>query len=121
MGDIQLHEKQIWSCKIGECAEACLLIAADEPMRSAIKVAYKETTGEEPKFIFSGWNSELTEGERAVVENRAPSEAHYQEWMDAKSAKATIDRLRKRVQELEAQLRTAYGYGSDAGNPPWMK
>jgi septal ring factor EnvC (AmiA/AmiB activator) len=26
-----------------------------------------------------------------------------------------------RIAELEAQLKTAYGYGNDKGAPPWMK
>lgn len=41
-------------------------------MRDAIQAAYAWRFGVEPEFIFSGWGAELTEPERAVVENRAP-------------------------------------------------
>lgn len=63
---------RIWSCKIGEVASTPQ--GADFPMRDAITKAYREVTGEEPVFIFSGWGAELTEGERAVVENRLPEQ-----------------------------------------------
>lgn len=61
---------KIWSCKIGEVASLPEIGGADLPMREAIAKAYKELTGEEPVFIFSGWGAELEERERAVVENR---------------------------------------------------
>lgn len=63
---------KIWYCKIGECEQADLdkWNGADLPMREAIARAYKEVTGKEPDFIFSGWGAELTEPERAVVEDR---------------------------------------------------
>jgi hypothetical protein len=44
-------------------------------MRAAISRAYRELTGYEPDFIFSGWNAELDEPERAVVEDRLPVDA----------------------------------------------
>lgn len=62
---------QVWTCKIGETG--ALPMGADLPMRQAVRHAYRELTGEEPDFIFSGWGGELTEYERAVVENRPPS------------------------------------------------
>jgi hypothetical protein len=61
---------KIWSCKIGETAS--VPSGADLPMREAVARAYEEITGESPVFIFSGWGAELTEPERAVVENREP-------------------------------------------------
>ena len=61
----------IWFCKIGE--HSPLQRGADSPMRDAVAAEYKKLTGQEPAFIFSGWGGELTEGERAVVENRLPS------------------------------------------------
>jgi hypothetical protein len=75
-----------WSCKIGEISPEVLgyLHGADLPMRKAISAAYREITGTDPNFIFSGWGEGLTEPERAVVENREPSEAHYAEWMEAR-------------------------------------
>lgn len=57
----------IWSCKIGEVDRDKLAPGADFPMRRAIEAAYQQITGEDPKFIFSGWGAELSEGERAVV------------------------------------------------------
>lgn len=63
--------ERIWSCKIGgdagELPDGC-----DRPMREAIAKAYQAITGREPEFIFSGWAAQLTESERAVVENREP-------------------------------------------------
>lgn len=63
---------KIWSCKIGEVDAALLPKGSDFPMRQAVARAYKEITGIEPNFIFSGWAAELEECERAVVENREP-------------------------------------------------
>ena len=60
----------IWTCKIGETERSKLPMGADYPMRVAIARAYKEITGEEPKFLFSGWGGSLTESERNVVENK---------------------------------------------------
>lgn len=63
---------KIWECKIGEADPSVLSPFADTPMRRAVEEAYQRLTGQEAKFIFSGWAAELTEGERAVVENREP-------------------------------------------------
>lgn len=63
---------KIWQCKIGESVS--VPNGADAPMREAVARAYKELTGEEPTFIFSGWGAELTEPERAVVEDRLPAQ-----------------------------------------------
>lgn len=46
----------------------------------AVEQAYYEVTGESPGFIFSGWGASLTEPERACVEDREPSDAHYTQW-----------------------------------------
>jgi hypothetical protein len=59
----------IWECKIGEVAGSKAAVGADFPMREAVRRAYKEITGEEPRFIFSGWGGKLTATEREVVEN----------------------------------------------------
>lgn len=61
-----------WSCKVGEVHPNLLPKGADWPMREAVARAYKELTGEEPAFIFSGWAAKLTESERAVHEGRSP-------------------------------------------------
>lgn len=70
MSDMTRNPLQIWSCKIGECPEARVPPGADAPMRDAVAHTYTRITGHEPMFIFSGWNADLTEGEREVVENR---------------------------------------------------
>jgi hypothetical protein len=46
-------------------------------MRDAVAEAYKQLTGTEPAFIFSGWGGELDECELAVVENRLPDPQKY--------------------------------------------
>lgn len=58
---------KIWSCKIGECEEGDLSEGADSPMRRAVEKAYREITGKNPNFIFSGWGAELTEYQREIV------------------------------------------------------
>lgn len=63
---------KIWECKIGEVDAARLPRGSDAPMRQAVQRAYRELTGEWPEFTFSGWGGELTEAERAVVEDRVP-------------------------------------------------
>lgn len=66
----------IWTCKIGETEREVLRErygqGADLPMRRAVSLAYELLTGTKPDFIFSGWGAELTESERAVVEDREP-------------------------------------------------
>ena len=66
------QDTKIWFCKIGEVQKWMLPEGSDMPMREAIGAAYKQVTGVDPDFIFSGWAGELTEGERAVVEDKCP-------------------------------------------------
>jgi hypothetical protein len=73
---------KIWFCKIGEVSGVDLPTDADLAMRKAVSDAYWQITGRDPGFIFSGWGGGLTEPERAVVENREPSEEHYMQWME---------------------------------------
>lgn len=83
---------KIWECKIGEVDSVAG--GADYPMRQAVAAAYREITGAEPVFIFSGWGALLTEAERAVVENRLPVPAHALEnWLHRDSAPATAPEL----------------------------
>lgn len=70
----------IWSCKIGETDRVLLPDGCDSPMRDAVHDAFKQITGHAPHFILSGWGAELTEPERAAVENREPSEEYRREW-----------------------------------------
>lgn len=62
---------KIWTCKIGEVPS--VPSGADGPMRYAVADAYRQITGQDPAFIFSGWGGELDECERAVVEDRLPT------------------------------------------------
>ena len=73
------HE-HIWTCKIGGDVANFPHGGADLPMRKAIAHAYRELTGCEPEFLFSGWGGTLTEPERAVVENRLPSLEYEAAW-----------------------------------------
>jgi len=63
---------KIWFCKIGETEPENVRSGGDSPMRVAVAQAYREITGKEPTFCFSGWAGQLTEPERAAVENRLP-------------------------------------------------
>lgn len=58
---------KIWECKIGEVDELHVPKGGDQPMRQAVRKAYRELTGEEPTFIFSGWGAKLTDIERDTV------------------------------------------------------
>lgn len=66
-----MNKRIVWFCKIGG-PDVGLPRGADGPMRNAVAAAYKELTGNDDEFTFSGWGGELTEGELACVENRAP-------------------------------------------------
>lgn len=57
---------KIWSCKIGEVEESRVPKDGDGPMREAVERAYKEVTGRDCKFNFSGWGAELTQSEHYV-------------------------------------------------------
>lgn len=61
---------RIWTCKIGAFSANDLPPGADGPMRDAIAIAFESVTAYTQDFIFSGWGGTLSEGERAVVENR---------------------------------------------------
>ena len=60
----------VWLCKIGQAGG--LPSGSDAPMRNAVARAYRDLTGEDPEFIFSGWRHSLTESERAVVDDQLP-------------------------------------------------
>jgi len=59
---------KIWSCKIGEVEPGQVPSGGDNPMRRATEAAYKELTGEDAKFCFSGWGAVLDPMERDIVE-----------------------------------------------------
>lgn len=59
-----------WTCKVGAFGEIQLPLGSDSPMRNAVAEAYKQVTGIYPTFCFSGWGENLTEYERAIVEEK---------------------------------------------------
>ncbi len=58
---------QVWQCKVGVKGDVDLPWGADLPMRQAIQKAFREVTGVDAEFTFSGWNAQLTESEKKVV------------------------------------------------------
>jgi|GEM_PF-5455912 len=62
----------IWDCKIGIKAGTSVVLPAgsDFPMRVAVEKAFKEITGLDADFCFSGWGGELTKIQAEVVEDR---------------------------------------------------
>ena len=75
--------EKIWKCKIGGEVVGDLPAGADWPMRRAVQTAFETLTGVEASFTFSGWGASLTEGERAVHENREPNWDAMQEAIGA--------------------------------------
>lgn len=60
-------EYKVWTCKIGISGDVDLPPGADLPMRRAIMKAFREVTGVEYEFCFSGWAGELTDAEKHIV------------------------------------------------------
>lgn len=88
-----MKEESIWSCKIG--GTGCDLPGgADNQMRDAVADAFREVTGVEAQFIFSGWGEELTEEERAALEDREPSAEHYAQWKLQQAAPDLLEALK---------------------------
>lgn len=58
---------KIWTCKIGGVYEGDLPDGADAPMRRAVEKAYREITGVDADFNFSGWGGELSASEAVVA------------------------------------------------------
>jgi hypothetical protein len=71
---VNRNPMQIWECKIGQTPACNVPPCADGPMREAIRRAYREITGQEPLFIFSGWNAELNEVQKKCVSDEEPEE-----------------------------------------------
>ncbi len=103
---------KIWTCKIGETGR--LPMGADGPMRTAVRAAYLAITGEEPAFLFSGWGAELTEPERAVVENRMPNITPPDPCDGCKRVNAAYEKLH----DENRDLRTALGAQPAAAPTP---
>lgn len=54
---------KIWGCKIGLANGEELPDGADAPMRQAVQKAFRELTGLDDLFCFSGWGTKLDEHE----------------------------------------------------------
>jgi hypothetical protein len=67
-----MTDRMVWFCKIGG-PRVSLPGGSDFPMRVEVSKAYKDVTGCEEEFMFSGWGGSLDECELAVVENRLPA------------------------------------------------
>lgn len=59
--------ERIWECKIGSEDAGILRPGADSPMRRAVEAAFRQVTGVEASFTFSGWGAELTPTQAEVV------------------------------------------------------
>lgn len=107
----QRADRNLWTCKIGYADLTDFPGGMDAPMRKAIDHAFLSIFGKEPEFIFSGWSGELTEPEKACVEDRQPSDAYRREWLVAEHVHPVA------LQMLEA----AWGLIANVGrieNPP---
>ena len=62
----------MWKCEIGIVGKHPLPYGADKPMREAIARAFRELTGRDPEFLFSGWGNELTDEQRVIVAANGP-------------------------------------------------
>ena len=60
-----------WTCAIGYADADELPAGADAPLREAVKRAFREVTGRDCDFAFTGWGGELSDGELEVVRERA--------------------------------------------------
>jgi hypothetical protein len=104
---------QIWQCKIGECDFN--QHGKDLPMREAVATAYRDLTGHEPTFLFSGWSAELTEPERAVVEDRDPDTNDLSEAVGVRRACESdkdfySDALARKIYDLHRVVMAALGH-----------
>lgn len=62
-------------------------VGADQPMRKAVALAYKELTGKDPDFIFSGWGGELTDLEKELLGQNEQRPPFNPDCMDCSSAR----------------------------------
>lgn len=94
--------ENIWTCKVGGEA-ANLPKGSDLPMRQAVSAQFLALTGDYPVFCFSGWGGELDDADRAVVEDRDPTEAEYGRWVSDEVAK---ELLAERTRQVESEIFT---------------
>lgn len=70
-GGIFRFKHQVWTCQIGSVLYTKIPLNAgmDAPMRAAVSTMYMHLFHEPPRFLLSGWNSELTDGDIESLEN----------------------------------------------------
>lgn len=64
---VEDYDGGVWTCKIGTLHAHSRISGADGPMRNAVEAAFKQVTGLDCDFTFSGWGGELTPEELDVV------------------------------------------------------
>ena len=70
----------IWGCRIGaELDWETLPREAEETMRQAVMKAFRELTGENPYFCFSGWGAELDPRQQRLIDRRLELDKQVQE------------------------------------------
>lgn len=71
---LEVNEEQFWTCTIGPIPAAIIHGGKNDldfPMRQAVAEMFYDLFAVDCEVLFSGWNAELTEGERqALDENR---------------------------------------------------
>lgn len=70
MPDIETNDGPlgaVWDCQIGGIDRATLPRGADAPMRKAVEQAFRNLTGKDAEFCFSGWGGKLTRLQLNVV------------------------------------------------------
>lgn len=91
--DITIQNAKTWGCKIGEVDPKLVPSNGDLPMRKAVEKAYKEITGQEPSFIFSGWGEELTLDESNALKEFDPTPCCYQHGVGAISTSESCPKI----------------------------
>ena len=58
---------KVWTCSIGPARASEVPFDGDLPMRLAVQRAYKELTGRDAEFTFSGWGGEFSQAEQEYI------------------------------------------------------
>lgn len=99
-----------WSCKIGEVDTDLVPKGGDGPMREAVEKAYKELTGKDADFNFSGWDAYLGEIERAAVEDRSPADWYWIRFHKKAAAESMYEAFHDILNLLEERAEDSSDY-----------
>ncbi len=89
----------VWECKVGGTfPHSSLPPGSDSPMRDAVERAYRDITGQEAEFCFSGWGAALSPNQRDVVENRV-----RETWQERDAVVAFLDRYAAAIRAEERE------------------